>query len=75
MGEIVWVVGQFRKEVDGGMVWDMQGVFDSEEKARAACRNWRYFYTSLVLNENAPDDVVLVDVHWPILPPEEVTNE
>ena len=71
----VYLVGQHRNEYPEGNVWEWQGVFSTEEKARAACRNWRYFYTPLELDENAPDESVMVDVTFPIIPPEEVVNE
>jgi hypothetical protein len=51
----VYVVGQFIKETEDGPVWEMQGVFSSEEKAVKACSdNDNYFVGPLNLDEELP---------------------
>jgi hypothetical protein len=53
----VWVVGKWRSGEVLASVWDINGVFDSEEKAVAACGdNPDYFVGPLVLNQSAPDE-------------------
>lgn len=48
----VWIVGQLRDRKP----WEFQGVFSSQEKAVAACRNERYFIGPAVVDAEIPDD-------------------
>lgn len=41
--------------------WDFQGVFDTEEKALAACRDEHYFIGPAELNKEYPDETI----PWP----------
>ena len=55
---IMWIVGKYRSGEDNQLssVWDINGVFDSEEKAIAVCDNRPdYFIGPLTLNESLPD--------------------
>ncbi|MDB4914061.1 MAG: hypothetical protein JWM95_1705 [Gemmatimonadetes bacterium] len=47
----VWLVGQVR----GHGQWEVQGVFSSEDKAVAACRNQWHFVMPLELDAELPD--------------------
>lgn len=42
-GDRVWICGQFRAETEQGNVWDLQGIFLTEDEAVAACRDETYF--------------------------------
>jgi len=48
----VWVVGQWKHSDP----WEFQGVFDSEEKAVAACRDQWYFIWRTKVNEAMPHE-------------------
>ena len=52
----LWLVGQYHSGEIPNIVWEFQGVFDSKQKALAACRNEYYFVAPVVLNEEIPDD-------------------
>lgn len=64
--KIMWIVGKYRghastKNIPSAL-WDINGVFDSEEKAVEACRNRiNYFVGPLTLNESLPDETT----EWP----------
>lgn len=63
----LFMVGQFRAESAEGIVWDFQGVFDTYEKARAACRNERYCVTPITLNQEFPDEAMEAEgTHYPV---------
>lgn len=47
----LWIVGQFLAETEKGRAWDIQGVFDSEEKAIKACKNETFFVGPVTLND------------------------
>lgn len=49
----MWIVGQVKDE---GKPWEFQGVFDSEERAVAACRDSSYFVGAASLNEEHPHE-------------------
>lgn len=50
----LWLCGQF-KNVET-KEWEVQGIFDSEQKAIAACRTHMYFIIPLTLNESLSHD-------------------
>jgi len=52
----LYIVGQHRKTVKEGAVWDFQGVFESKELAIKACRSSAYFVASIELNKECPDE-------------------
>ena len=57
----VYVVIQAKAETEHGLAMDIQGVFDDEAKARAACRDRMYGYGPVELNETMPHETV----RWP----------
>ncbi len=59
--EKIYVVGQYIKGETSNIIWHIQGVFDTEEKALEACLNERYFIGPINMNEALPDKSVL----WP----------
>ena len=55
--KIIWIVGKWRSGESQNCVWDINGVFDSEEKAITACANRdNYFVGPLTLNESQSDE-------------------
>jgi hypothetical protein len=48
----LWICGQ----ANVGNEWEWQGVFDSEDKAVAACRDKTYFIAEVELNEAQPHE-------------------
>ena len=60
MGEEWWICGQTREAtgIRSRHIWDLVGVFDSEEKACKACRNQTYFIYPIELNKQYPDEEV-----------------
>ena len=54
----LWLVGQVRSHDGAGktVCWEFQGLFDTEEKAVAACRSPWYWIVPVVLNEERPDE-------------------
>lgn len=62
--KIMWILGKWRSGKDGKLnnVWDISGVFDTEEKAIEACNNRpNYFIGPLPLNKVLPDETT----EWP----------
>lgn len=48
--------------------WAFQGVFDTKEKAIAACRDDHYFIAPAVLNAEIQHDPIPMDgVEWPMI--------
>ena len=56
-----WLCGQIREatRIRNRSIWDLVGVFDSEEKAIKACRNETYFIYPIELNKQYPDEEVV----------------
>lgn len=58
----LWIVGQTKGRYVRGnqsdVAWEFQGVFDSEEKAVAACRDGNYFVAPVTLNAEAPSESI-----------------
>lgn len=52
-GEL-FIVGKTTSEC--GSIWEFQGVFDTKQKAVAACRDARYFVAPATLNLASPDE-------------------
>ena len=59
--EKVWVVGRFVAETEHGNVWDMQGVFETEDEAVAACRDATYWIGPVPLGQSLPHE----SAAWP----------
>ena len=55
----LWVVG--RNNDDSGKDWDFQGVFDTEDKAVAACISPMHFVGPVELNQTIPEE----SSEWP----------
>lgn len=56
----LWIVGKNTEDFPG-LEWEFIGVFDSEDKARAACTSLSYFFGPAELNEALPDETA----EWP----------
>ena len=55
----LWACGQWRREDDDGLsVWDFQGVFDSEERARSACKDDNWFIWPVFINAELPEEAI-----------------
>lgn len=58
----VWVVGQTIDETPAtGTVWELFGVFDSEEKAVASCLDVNFFVGPVQINTPFPVETTV----WP----------
>ena len=58
----LWVTGKHRGKLDDGSpAWDLQGVFDSEAAAVAACESVRDFIGPVPLNQRLPQGAT----EWP----------
>ncbi len=54
-GIILWVCGKATADApDGGVAWEIQGVYDSEQKAKDACKTPWYFIGPQPLNIGQP---------------------
>lgn len=59
----LWIVGK----VVEGSEWEFDGVFDSEEKAIAACKSENHFIGPATLNKEIPEDCVeWVGAYYPL---------
>jgi hypothetical protein len=54
----LWLVGQYKSGEKGNIVWEFQGIFSTEEKAVAACKNFRYWVAPIIMDEECPDGTV-----------------
>lgn len=54
----LWICGQCKNGEFPNIIWDFQGIFDSEEKARKACRDENYFIMPVKLNEKLSHETV-----------------
>ena len=50
----LWIVGKVVESSE----WEFDGVFDSEEKAIAACKSENHFIGPAILNKEIPEDCV-----------------
>lgn len=58
----LWVCGKHRGNLeDGSPAWDLQGVFDTEAAAVAACASLRDFVGPVPLNQPLPHGAT----EWP----------
>jgi hypothetical protein len=57
----LWIVGKNIADLDAGVVWEFQGVYDSEEKALSACISPNHFIGPAALNKSLPDETQ----QWP----------
>lgn len=56
----LWLVGYWPEE-QLEPLWEVVGIYDSEEKALENCLNWQYFLAPIKLNYTVPKEVV----EWP----------
>ena len=58
MSEEWWLCGQIRDKFPGKerWIWDLQGVFQTEQMAIKACRTDKYFIFPMELNKIYPDE-------------------
>ena len=60
----VWIVG---KSLGPENTWEFVGVFDSLDKALAACRYRHHFVAPALLNQAAPEEPIAWEgLRWPI---------
>jgi hypothetical protein len=52
----LWICGEGKEKTESGVVWELLGVFDSEEKAVAACTMPNHFVGPAELNQRLPDE-------------------
>lgn len=62
----LWLVGQWKSGDYPNCVWEFSGIFDSEEKAVNACRDWTYFVAPIKLNDQFPHETVNLGSYYPI---------
>lgn len=60
----MWLVGQYRSGMSGDVVWDFQGIFSTKKKAMKAMRNDKYFIHEVTLNEELPDETIIMDMEY-----------
>lgn len=76
-GMTLWICGQVVEDVTfrGNIPWEFQGVFDSEEKAVAACVTPWYFVAPYTLNEPSPHERTegMDGSYYPLAPKQEAT--
>ena len=59
----LWIAGKYMGELESGaVVWEFQGVFQTEAEAVRACRTVRYFVAPAVLGQQLPDEAEI----WPV---------
>jgi hypothetical protein len=56
-----WICGKNIEEVESGIVWEIGGVFSSEEKAIKACTDKNYFIGPIELDQKLPDETTKWD--------------
>lgn len=62
----LWLVGQFKAETDKGNVWELQGVFSSQELAEKACINESCFVAPICLDVPSPEETrVFPGMYYP----------
>ena len=59
--QTIWVAGKHRGVIENGQAWDLQGVFDSEALAEAACKTPEDFIGPVALNTPLPQEAT----SWP----------
>lgn len=52
---MLWIVGRLDPSIKPEP-WEVMGVYNSEERAVAACKDWMYFVGPQELNVPAPDE-------------------
>ena len=62
--QIVFIVGQYKHGEHPDIVWEFQGVFDSAEKAIAACKTDDYFVSLERVNQPIAHETVQISQDW-----------
>ncbi len=63
----LWIVGQYKGGKRKKLRWEFQGIFDTKERAIGACRNYKYFIGSEILNQEVPDETrTFPDFEYPL---------
>lgn len=66
MIDVYLVMQQPQGSDDNAFATEISGIFSSEEKAIKACRDNKYVYTKMTLDEQFPDETVnVVEWRWP----------
>ena len=52
----VWAVGMYDERQE--MRWGVMGIFETEDEAKAICKDWRYFIGPINVGEVYPEDVI-----------------
>ncbi len=58
MLDTVWVCGQYRDGTKAGVIWELQGVFSTKEKAIAVCRYENYFVMPVKIDHIYPHETM-----------------
>jgi hypothetical protein len=58
---LLYIVGKNIAHKKEGVVWELAGVYDNEEKALAVCTNRYYFIGPITLNQTFPKE----SIEWP----------
>jgi hypothetical protein len=63
----LWLCGQYRSGDVPNVVWDLQGIFSTKERAISACKNRHYFIAPIKVDEEAPDETeTMPGVEYPL---------
>ena len=64
----LWICGEFITDTPDGVVWSIEGIFDTEDKALAACTTDFHFVAPVELNEVAPEGRhIMPGSYYPLL--------
>jgi hypothetical protein len=73
--QTLWLVGQYKGESDIGRVGEFQGVFSTQQKAEAACRDRNYWVMPLTLDKEYPhESEAAVGAYYPLAKKEEAKD-
>ena len=62
---IFWIAAQAKS--DGGKIWELLGVYDSEKKAVQACTEWWDCVAPVELNKTFPhESIVWKGLYYPL---------
>lgn len=60
--KMVWVVGKYRGTAEAGLtIWELQGIFETEQGAVGACRDRFDFVGAVPVNAPLPQETT----DWP----------
>lgn len=61
MNKTAWVCGKNIHESSHGIVWELQGVFMTEESAKKACRDEKYFIGPIEVDTPVSNETISWD--------------